>query len=206
VTGHSEILDRQHWDVQYRKDDLPWETDRPSTELKRVLSEHDVQPCRALELGCGTGANAVWLAGLGFDVTAVDLSSIALHKARDRAAEAGVALRFVAADLTRPGVLAGPFDFFFDNGCYHAVRLADREGYFRALRRVTRPGSLGLILTGNAREPEDEDGPPVLHEAELRREWSGPFEIVQLRPFRLDAPRPGARRYLGWSCLVQRRG
>src|SRR5262249_19783406 len=109
-------------------------------------------------------------------------------------------------DLLRPDVLEGPFDFFFDRGCYHAVRLADGPGYLRTLQRVTRPGTVGLVLLGNAAEPEDEAGPPVLEEWEVRAEFGGLFDIVQLRPFRFDPAWPGAKRYLGWSCLLRRPG
>lgn len=66
-------------------------------------------------------------------------------------------------------------------------------------------GALGLVLTGNAGEPEEEVGPPVLEEREVRREFDGLFEILRLRAFRFD-PTPWGRRYLGWSCLVRRRG
>jgi SAM-dependent methyltransferase len=162
-----------------------------------------VRPCRALELGCGTGVNAVWLARRGFAVTGVDLSPLAIGRARRRAAGAGLAPRFLAADLTRPGVLRGPFDFFFDRGCYHAVRLADAAAYLQTLRRVTRPGSVGLVLTGNAAEPEDEVGPPVVEGWQLREELGSLFDILELRPFPFDAPRPGDWRYLGWSCLLR---
>src|SRR5262245_25723045 len=107
MPSQSAILDREHWDEQYKSPDLPWETNRPSAELQRVLAEYGIRPCRAVELGCGTGTNAVWLAGLGFEVAAIDLSPVAIAQARVRAAEAGVAVRFLAADLTRPDILTG---------------------------------------------------------------------------------------------------
>src|SRR5947209_8671417 len=106
-----------HWDERYVKGDVPWDTGRPSSELQRVVRSTPVAPCRALELGCGTGASAVWLAQQGFDVTAVDLSPVALERARRRADSARAAVRFVEADVLRPPEgLAGPFDFFFDRG------------------------------------------------------------------------------------------
>ena len=59
------------------------------------------------------------------------------------------------------------------------------------------------MLTGNAAEPEDAVGPPVLHERQLRREFARLFEVVRLRPFRFDAPE-GEKAYLGWSCFLRR--
>jgi methyl halide transferase len=202
--GTKVVLNPQHWEDQYDHGACVWETGMPSTELCHVLAEYRVPRPRALELGCGTGASAVWLATQGFTVNAVDLSSLAIRKARRRARAAGVAVEFRKADLTKPHVLDGPFDFFFDGGCYHAVRLADREGYLQAVLRATRPGAVGLVLLGNADEPEDAVGPPVVEERQVRAEWGAQFEIVNLRPFRFDAARNGGKRYLGWSCLVKK--
>src|SRR4051812_10528508 len=124
------MADAAHWDERYRKGEKPWDTGQPSSELRRVLEETPLRPCRALELGCGTGANAVWLAREGFDVTAVDISPLAVAEARRRAEEAGVGVRFLAADVLRPpDELQGPFDFFFDRGCYHVVRREDAGAY-----------------------------------------------------------------------------
>ena len=195
------VLEAEHWDVQYRSGPLPWETGRPSTELARVLTEWAVPPWRAIELGCGTGTNAIWLAARGFDVTAVDLSRLAIRQAVRRAARAGVVVHFQRGDLRDWRGLGGPFDFFFDRGCYHAVRLEDPDGYFATLDHVLRPGALGLILLGNDGEPEDGAGPPGVGAATIRREFGPHFDVLRLREFRFDAP-PGGRRYLGWSCLV----
>lgn len=201
---NAEVLSRDHWEAQYRSGGLPWETGRPSSELRRALAEYQLRPCRAVEIGCGTGSNAVWLASRGFEVTAVDLSPLAIRLARRRARAAGVAVNFLVADVTDPAFAPGRFDFFFDCGCYHAVRLADGPGYLRFVERVTRPGAFGLVLLGNAAEPEDEVGPPVLNEGQVRAEWGRRFDILHLRPFRFDPRRQGEKRYLGWSCWVRR--
>jgi len=189
------------WNDRYRQGDTPWDTGQPSSELQRVVAEVPIPPGRALELGCGTGTNAIWLAQQGFDVTALDLSALAVEKARQRAAKAGV--RFLACDVTQPPAeVTGPFDFCFDRGCYHAVRRENAQGYVAALRRLTHPGSLALILAGNAREPHD-PGPPVVTEEDLRREFGIGFSIVHLREFYFD-PVPGQPRHLAWSCLLRR--
>jgi hypothetical protein len=97
-----------------------------------------------------------------------------------------------------------PFPFFFDRGCYHAVRRDNVQGYLRTLERVTAPGSLGLVLTGNAREPHV-PGPPVVSEQELRGELGSICEIVQLREFRFDDINESAAGFLAWSCLLRRK-
>src|SRR5438105_1095757 len=95
------MSERDHWEERYTTGEPPpWDTGRVSPELIRRVAEFQIAPCRAVELGCGTGTNSVWLAQQGFDVTAIDISPTALDLARQRAADAGVAVRFVAADVT----------------------------------------------------------------------------------------------------------
>jgi len=198
------MSDAARWEERYRQGDTPWETGQPSSELKRVLDEAAIRPCRALELGCGTGASAVWLAQQGFEVTAFDLSPLAISRALRRANAAGVSVRFLVADVLNPPTeLSGPFDFFFDRGCYHVVRREGPEAYLGTLRRLTRPGALGLVLAGNAREPHS-PGPPVVSEGQIREELGSLFSIVQLREFRFDQVEPDGTRFLGWSCLLRR--
>src|SRR5437588_11801910 len=96
------MSDPTHWNERYTKGDTPWETGQSSSELQRVVAEVPLRPCRALELGCGTGASAVWLAQQGFDVTALDLSAAAIACARQRADEAGARVRFLVADVLHP--------------------------------------------------------------------------------------------------------
>ena len=197
------MSDLTRWDERYAKGDTPWETGQPSSELQRVVGEIPIRPCRALELGCGTGANAVWLAQQGFDVTALDLSTRAVERALRRADEAGVPVRFLVADvLNPPPELVGPFDFFFDRGCYHVVRRDNLAAYRETLRRLTGPGALGLVLAGNAREPH-EPGPPVVSEEQIRSELGSLFDIVHLREFRFDQVEAVGVRFLGWSCLLR---
>lgn len=198
------MSDPTRWDERYEKGDSPWETGQPSSELQRLIAETSIHPCRALELGCGTGASAVWLAQQGFNVTALDLSPLAIDRALQRANKAGVRVNFLVADVLNPPTeLADPFDFFFDRGCYHVVRRENVTAYLETLRQLTRPGTLGLVLTGNAREPH-EPGPPVVTEEQVRAELGLLFDLVRLREFRFDQVEVDGTRFLGWSCLLRR--
>jgi 2-polyprenyl-3-methyl-5-hydroxy-6-metoxy-1,4-benzoquinol methylase len=191
------------WQNRYANKDTPWDTGHPSTELQRVIAEENIQACRVIELGCGTGTNAVWLASQGFEVTAVDLSPLAVGRAQERAVAAGVHVRFLTADVLNPPDLGGPFEFFFDRGCYHVVRRVDAPAFLQTLRKISWPGTTGLILAGNAREPHD-PGPPVVTEEEIRAELGSLFDIVWLREIRFDQAEEGGLRFLGWSCSLRR--
>src|SRR3954462_3180467 len=133
------------WNDRYRDGNLPWDTGRPSSELQHVLIRNAIGPCRALELGCGTGTNCVWLAQQGFDVTGVDVAPLAVERAQARARAAGVKAQFAVADLLQMPELHGPFAFFFDRGCYHAVRRSAALQYAPAVARQLAAGARGLI-------------------------------------------------------------
>jgi SAM-dependent methyltransferase len=192
------------WNDRYRDGNLPWDTGRPSSELQRVLAQHPIEPCRALDLGCGTGTNSVWLAQQGFDVTGIDVAPLAIERAEERARAAGVNARFVAADILNLPDPDRPCSFFFDRGCYHAVRRGAPDAYAPAVARQLASGATGLILAGNAREPHD-PGPPVVTEEQIRAEIGAAFEILELREFRFDEAPGVPVRFLGWSCRVKKR-
>ena len=90
---------KESWEQRYVDGDLPWDSGRPDVHLSGVVDGYGIEPGKALEVGCGTGTNAVWLAKRGFDVLGQDISETAIAKARARAAEAGVDCDFVAQYL-----------------------------------------------------------------------------------------------------------
>lgn len=192
------------WEDRYREGTTPWDSGLASKELQRVLAEQGISAGRALELGCGTGTNAVFLAQQGFEVTAVDCASLALERARKRAEAAGVSVQWIEADVQNFGAGLEPFDFVFDRGCYHCCRRVDLPGYLTTLQNVTRPGTRYLSLCGNANEQTEGQGPPRVSEEEIRAELGGLFEIDQLRAFHFEDPGE-VEGPLGWSVLMTRK-
>jgi len=89
-------VQREDWDRRYSEQGLLW-----SAEPNRFLVAEvgDLRPGRALDLACGEGRNALWLASLGWRVTGVDYSQVAIAKGRDRAAAENASVEFVCADL-----------------------------------------------------------------------------------------------------------
>lgn len=198
------MTEHRDWNENYRTGELPWDTGHPSSELQRVVAQHSIAPCRALDIGCGTGSNSVWLAEQGYDVTGVDLAPLAVERAQVRARAAGASAQFVVGNVLDLPDLGAPFSFFFDRGCYHAVRRGAPGQYAPAVARQLAAGARGLILAGNAREPND-PGPPVVTEEQLRDELGTAFEILDLHEFRFDEAPGVPVRFLGWSCLVENR-
>lgn len=174
------------WEQTYCEPQVPpWDTGRPSTQLRLLIESGAGKPCRALELGCGTGTNVVFLAQRGFDAAGVDLSETAVRRAQERARAANVSAKFVCASvLALPG-LGGPFEFVFDRGCFHVLPKEQRGAFVGEVLRVTRPGSVFFLLCGNSREPLD-PGPPTVSEEEIRATFGGEFRIEWIREFRFD--------------------
>ena len=130
----------------------PWDSVGVRGDLRRLLDEGTATPSkhpRAIDLGCGTGANVVFMAERGFEATGVDFSPVALGKAGVRAGEAGVEdrCRFVQADLTLPTLpgVEGTFDLVVDYGTLDDLRGASREALAAHMVNLTRPGGLLLL-------------------------------------------------------------
>lgn len=185
----------------YAAGKTPWDSGVPSSELIRSVEAGELPGTTLLELGCGTGTNAIELARRGYRVKAIDLVELAVEKAREKARKAGVTLEFLSGDLTKLD-LGGPFDCLFDLGLYHGLRNRDLVGFLSTLRRVSRPGTRWLSLAGNAKEVLP-DGPPVVREEEFRAELEPLFRILRVREFRFDL-RPDFQP-LAWSILAERR-
>jgi methyl halide transferase len=196
------------WNQRYQTGDVPWDSGKPSAELLRVLKEWNIPPGRVLELGCGTGENAVYLARQGFDVTACDLAPLAIERAEAKVRSASANVRLLTADVLALPDVGPPFPFVFDRGLYHVVRRSGLPGYLRTLEQVCAPGGWYLTLAGNANDPlTAEHGPPRVKAQELCAELEGLFALVQLREFTFEAtPCAGASfRPLGWSALLRRK-
>jgi len=192
------------WDQRYINRDTPWDTGQPSSEMLRVLDEQAIAPCRTLEVACGTGTNAVYLAGRGFDVTAVDISPTATVRARQRAADAKVSVRFIEADVFNLPDLGEPFPFICDVGGFHAIRKVDETRLVAIYDRLLAPDGRILVLAGNSKEIMN-PGPPTVSEEEIHNAFDRTFEILQLREFRFDSAPDGKTHPLAWSILLRRR-
>jgi SAM-dependent methyltransferase len=128
----------------YRYFTAPWEIG-PRQELVELVASGALRPCRAIDLGCGTGANAIFLAQHGFEVTGVDFAPAGIEKATRAAEDAGVAVDFVVDDLTDLRHTRGPFEFLLDYGVLDDLRLPQRQLYVRSVLPLTHPGSRFLL-------------------------------------------------------------
>ncbi len=122
---------------RYWRRDTPWDTQVTPPEVMEFIAH--TPPGRALDLGCGTGTNAITLARHGWRVTGVDFVPGAILAARAKAARSGLKIDFHVASVTDLSSLDGPFDYVLDLGCLHSLKAEDRRRYAVNLSRLLRP-------------------------------------------------------------------
>ncbi len=135
------VFSAEDWDARYASADQVW-SGLPNTAL--VTEVAGLTPGRALDVGCGEGADAVWLAGRGWDVTALDVSQVALDRAERHARDAGVEVRWIAGGLVGAPISAGAFDLVC--GFYPALRRTATHDAERALIAAVAPGGVLLVV------------------------------------------------------------
>jgi SAM-dependent methyltransferase len=194
----------RRWDTPYQDGRRPgWDTGRVAPELKRLFEAQPAPRGRAIVLGCGTGTNAIYLAEQGFDVIGVDVAATALARARDKAREAGVRVRWVLADvLALPDM--EPVDLVFDRGCYHHVRQYNAAGYVNSVLQISQPGTQVLLLAGSANDSR-RGGPPKIKEEEIRGDFAPAFDFQWFREIRFDSGSSSGQGSLAWSVLMRRK-
>lgn len=122
----------------------PWDTGQTPPELIRFV-ESGRPPGRALDLGCGTGTNVIYLARHGWQATGVDFVLRAIERARRKARAASVSVDLRVGDVTRLEDLTGPFDLILDIGCFHSLTPDGRERYAAGVARLSRSGTALLM-------------------------------------------------------------
>lgn len=134
--------ERAHWDERYgSRDDRLW-SGRPNGAL--VAEVADLAPGRVLDVGCGEGADAVWLAARGWEVTALEVSGVALERAARHAREAGVAVTWLHAGLVEAPLEPGSFDLV--SAQYPALMRTPDAAAERALLAAVAPGGVLLLV------------------------------------------------------------
>lgn len=181
------------WEAAYALGLAPWDTGVVPPEVERLVVDEVVRPpARVLDIGCGSGTNVVFLAQHGLEAIGVDISHLAVRRARARIARSGVDASCYSYDVTRlhwpASPIDGQFQLMLDMGCFHGLDVAQRADYSEMVRRLLAPDghlllyvhmSGGVSVSGSSRRPMP-----------ARRRWLLALVRRVLRPSRPPRPNP----------------
>jgi SAM-dependent methyltransferase len=171
------------WDASYHEGPPPWDIGRPQPAVVRLVSDGTIAG-PVLDVGCGTGENALHIASLGVAVLGVDVAETALAIAREKAAERGVAVEFAVADALRLERLGRMFETVLDCGLFHTFDSEERPRYAASLAAVTEHGGTLYVLCFSDDGPDR--GPHPISREEVRAAF-GPdtgWHVAAIEPDR----------------------
>jgi cyclopropane fatty-acyl-phospholipid synthase-like methyltransferase len=162
----------------------PWDIGRPQRAFHE-LAEAGAIRGRVLDVGCGTGEQALMAAGLGLEAIGVDLAPTAIGIARDKARDRGLQARFVVADALDLATLGERFDTVLDCGLFHIFADAERPLFVASLAAVTRPGGRYHLLCFSDRQP-GQFGPRRVRQDEIRSSFADGWRVDSIEPAILE--------------------
>ena len=195
------------WDSAYEAGSRPpWDIGRPQPAFVR-LADGGLLRGRVLDAGCGSGEHALLAAARGADVVGVDVSPRAIDRARRKAGERGIAVRFEVADALRLGELGLTFDTVIDSGLFHVFDDADRARYVTSLASLLEPGGTCYLMCFSDRQPGT-CGPRRVSQDELRAAFSRGWAVVSIEAaaFEINQQRIGVPSVQAWLAVLERVG
>ena len=203
-TESSPGRDPLRWEQRYLEKDVPWDSGQPDSHLLAVTESYGLNSGKALDIGCGTGTNAIWLEGAGFDVLGLDLSSTAIEQARAKAVAAGASCRFLTTDFLAEEVPGGPFDLVYDRGCFHVFDEPERSRFVARVAQLLAPNGVWHSLLGSTDGPPRDTGPPRRSLAEIAAAVEPYFEMLEMTATTFDNDRISFAR--AWIMVARKRG
>lgn len=183
----------------------PWDQDRVPDAMKSLVEGPGrLPPGRAIDIGCGRGNKAIYLAKNGWDVTGVDAVARALRTARRRASARSVSVNFVRGDVTRldETPVGRRFDLILDCGCFHDMSDNERDRYPASLTHVAAPGAV-LQLFAFLPEALGRRGPRGASREEVACRFAPRWQVVSAERDDVIAATAGRRGTGFWYRLAR---
>ena len=168
----------------------PWDIGRPQGEFVR-LAEEGLVKGEVIDLGCGTGENALMFASRGSRVLGIDSAPLAIAKAKRKAQERGSHAEFLVADALELSSIRRSFDVATDCGLFHTFSDAGRRAFEASLKGALRMGGRYFMLCFSDREPSDWGGPRRITKAEILRTFRGGWKVDSIRAARFESSHLG---------------
>ncbi len=179
---------KKRFENRYQEGDLPWNINRPDFNLINAVNEFDIKPCKALDLGCGTGDNVFWAAKNGFDATGIDIAETAIEMAVAKAEKHKITAQFFVRDLFNEVIPGVPFGFVFDRGCFHTFdKKSERKLYAEKVHGLLLKNGIWVTLMGSVDDGRLDIGPPKRTAVDITTAVEPYFEILSVKQSRFDS-------------------
>jgi len=192
------------WEKVYSEVNLariPWNSDKPDHELTELIDSKKIVPCYVLDVGCGTGTDAIYLASKGANVTGIDISHEAIRIAGDKAEKAAVKVTFMAGDFLDTEFENERFDFVNDRGFFHIISPLRREEFAAKVSRILKSqGFYYLRCWSDKQEFEGESTPYRISKDIINRTFSKFFDAGEIKDIRW-----GGRGPWSYVCLMRKK-
>ena len=189
------------FELWYRFGKPVWVIDEPQPELMAVVAEGVIRGPLVLDVGCGAGDNAVYIAQRGFSVTGIDVSAAAIATAERKARKLDVTVRFIELNAFKLGTLARKFDTVIDYGLFHHFDGESRVRYVRALRGAcASQGQLLLQCFSDQGGRARRFAPRHVSQDEIRASFAEGWQIEWIRPASFKTNK--RKEYPAWLTLI----
>jgi cyclopropane fatty-acyl-phospholipid synthase-like methyltransferase len=177
----------------------PWEIEGPQSEIVHLVERGEIKS-PVLDVGCGTGENALYLAGFGFEVVGIDIVPIAVEKALSKAQKRSLPATFLVWDALILQELQGSFNTVIDSGFFHALPDKKRSVFVQSLASVINPDGTYFMMCFSEHEPGSW-GPRRLTQAEIRESFRQGWVINYIRETKFDT-NLGSRKCNAWLSSI----
>ncbi len=168
---------KSDWEKIYQNKTTPWDATVPEPHLVAFVRSGTLQPCTTIDLGCGTGNEALFLAQQGFSVTGIDIAELAIQEAWQRAEKAGATCTFTVGNvLDIP--LDTKYDLAIDRGCFHFLDPEEQIRYVQNLHQLLNPGGLVFLVVSS--EHDAVKGPHQFSKEDIGRMFGTLFTIMSI--------------------------
>lgn len=165
----------------------PWDIGKPQSAFVRLFEQGLLHQSPALDVGCGTGEHALFLAANGLTVTGVDAAPRAIAKAKEKAKTRGIEATFLVHDALDLAALGKTFLTVIDSGLFHVFGDRERVRFRNQLYEVMRPRGTYAMLCFSEKEPADWDGPRRVSPSEISETFDSPkFRVRSIAETRFD--------------------
>jgi len=165
-----------YWNDAY-KATPPWDIGRPQPVFVELEKKGEMEPGSVIDIGCGTGENAILLAESGYTVTGVDAAPIAIDTARAKAKARNVTVEFHIRNALNLNLGQSRFDNAIDSGLFHTFYDNERPVYAKEVAKSLREGGKYFMMCFSENEPTDWGGPRRVSRAEIQNTFSPLFQI-----------------------------